>query len=413
MAKMQQRSFADLDPVAEAALYKSVLDAKGPTLFKMAEAMLGDNEFRSIMEGLEENYRYKDVSFASFEKAALGDTSQDRSRQNLQRLVHDWVYGTEVPGYTLTRVTATKVDDGFGMVVYQLIVRIRNGEAGRGFVQIRAMGRQDEAVKGVEIEGGQEVEVAMILFERPFRVMVEPFFARNRRPLMSPIRVPDKVIEGFPETYVKEVTQEEARFTEIVVDNDDPGFSMPVRRVRRYLRPQLQGGNWWEKQMPMAFGRYETNYRMKSPGDGAQPAVWTATLPHEGDYDVAYYFIDPRMARRFRLNLASSFSLTVTHGGKVDTLALERDQLRSGWNVLGRFHFAEGEAATVELSDLANGRLYADAVRWRYVDPNRPDDAFEEEMPVWEMRWGGRRGGSQGGGSRGGDRGGGRGRQGF
>ena len=59
------------------------------------------------------------------------------------------------------------MDDGFGMVVYQLILRIKNSEPGRGYVQITATGRGDEAVKGVEIEGGQEIEVSMVLWEQP------------------------------------------------------------------------------------------------------------------------------------------------------------------------------------------------------------------------------------------------------
>ena len=80
-----------------------------------------------------------------------------------------------MPGYTLTRATAKKMDDGWGEVVYQVIVRIKNGEPGRGFVEVQALGREDQAAKAIAIEGGQEVEVSMVLFARPFRVMVEPF----------------------------------------------------------------------------------------------------------------------------------------------------------------------------------------------------------------------------------------------
>ncbi|MCZ6634091.1 MAG: hypothetical protein O7G87_11855 [bacterium] len=403
VAKMKQRSFADLDPEEESRLYRQVLDAKGPAMFKMMEAVMGETQFRGLMQDMEEDYKYKDVTFEAFEKAAVGDTTQNDEKKKLQRLVHDWVYSTEVPGYTLTRVIANKVDDGFGLVVYQLIVRIRNGEPGRGFVQISAMGRGDEAVKGVEIEGGQEVEVSMILFDRPFRVMVEPFFARNRRPLMSPVHVPDKVTEGFPEPYVREVSEADVSTTELIVDNDDEGFFMPVRRVRRFLRPELQGGNWREQPMPMAFGRYETNFRRKPPGDGAQPALWKTPIPHTGEYDVAYYFIDPRMARRF--SIASSFQLAVFHGGKVDTLEMVREQLKGGWNLLGRFHFEAGEEAIVELSDLASGHLYADAIRWRYFDPDNPQEEYE--MPSWNFGGRGGRGGrgGPGGGNRGGGRG--------
>lgn len=396
VAKMQQRSFAELDPKDEAKLYRQVIEAKGPAMFKMLKAYLGESEFLGLVEDVEKEYNYKNIDFASFERAAVGDTTQSESNRNLKRLMQDWLYSTDVPGYTLTRVVANKVDDGFGMVVYQLIVRIRNGEPGRGFVQISAMGRGDEAVKGIEIEGGQEVEVGMVMWEQPFRVMVEPFFARNRRTLMSPVRVPDQVMTGFPESYVKDVTDSEETFIEIVVDNDDDGFEMPVRRERKYLRPELKGGNWQERTVPMAFGRYETNYRYKKPGDGAQPAIWSTTIPKAGEYDVAYYFLDPGMARRLRVG--KNFSLFMFQGSVVDTLRLERDNLKAGWNLLGRYTLEAGDIATVELPDLSSGLLYADAVRWRFIDPDHPFDANEEDMPAWSFGGRGRQSGGRTGG---------------
>ena len=120
--------------------------------------------------------------------------------------------------------------------------------------------------------------------------------------------IPEQPMEGGARSYVREVTEEERTISEIIVDNDDEGFSMPIRRVQRYLRPELKGDNWKEGQFPFAFGRYETTYRWKRPGDGAQPAVWTARLPHGGDYDVAFYTI-PRWKRR---KGATSFTLRVS-----------------------------------------------------------------------------------------------------
>ena len=393
-AKMRQRSFAELDPNADAELYRAVVDAKGASMFGMMQAVVGDDVFRDVVSGFEEASRHVGVDFASFERAAVGDTSGAGNGPDLNRLVRDWLHGTQVPGYTLTRAKAYKVDDGWGMLTYQVIVRIRNGEPGRGFVQIRAMGAEDEAVKGVEIEGGQEVEVGLILWERPSRISVEPFFARNRRVLMAPLRIPEKPMDGSATTYVREVSPDETGLTEIIVDNDDDGFEMPVRRVRRYLRPQLKGDNWQERQMPFSFGRYENNFRWKKPGDGAQPAVWTARLPHSGDYDVYYYFISPRFSKRLRM--ASEFNLAVGHGGEVDTLAIDAGELKAGWNVLGRYRYEGGELARVELSDRASGRLYADAVRWRYVDPDHPEEVYEEDLPTWNFGRGGR-GGNRGG----------------
>ena len=396
---MQQNSLAKMDKDAEPSLYRAILKAKSLSIFRVIKSVVGADRFIEAIGTFDENNKYQQVSFADFEAAVVPDGEVGSQQIDVQQLVHDWIYGTHVPGYTLTRATAKKMDDGWGEVVYQVIVRVKNGEPGRGFVEVQALGREDQAAKAIAIEGGQEVEVSMVLFARPFRVMVEPFLAKNQRPIVAALSIPEKVFAGYPKSYVRVVDDEENFFSEIVVDNDDEGFSMPIRRVQRYLRPGLKGDNWQVQELPLAFGRYETNFRWKQPGDGAQPAVWTATLPKDGDYDVAYYFVPSQFSRRFGLNLAESFSLAVAHGGEVDTLALKSEALTGGWNLLGRFHFAGGEQASVELSDQASGQLYADAVRWRWVDPDKPEAAYEEDVGSFG-NWRGR--GGRGG--RGGER---------
>ncbi len=378
-AKMQRKSFADLDPEQEAKLYRQVLDVKGPGLFEMMASFLGEETFRTLISDINQNYKYKDIDFSTFERAAVGYT-EDEDRLRLQRLVKDWIFSTEIPGYTLTSVKALKIDDGSGILAYQLIVRIKNSEPGRGYVQITALSENDEAIKGVEIESGQEIEVSMVLWEQPLRVIIEPFFARNRQPLISPVRVPEQVTKGAPIAYLKDVTGEEDMThadtdpIEIIVDNDDKGFSMPIHRVTRFSRPGLKGGNWRERSLPVAYGRYAKNYRQKKPGDGAQPAVWTAQIPRDGEFDVSFYFPDQATAKRE--GIAPAFTLTVFHAGKVDTLKMERDLMKAGWNHLGRYKFVNREEAVVELSDRAEGVLYADAVRWRFVDKLIPQQAF-------------------------------------
>lgn len=408
LESMQTQSLAELDPDADPDLYRSVLDAKGLTMFRMIQAVVGSDEFINTLEAFGTSSRYESVSFEEFEKAVVPEgTSEDElSRANLDRLIHDWIYGTYVPGYTLTRTEAKKVENERGAVVYQVMVRIRNGEPGRGFVQVQLMGRGDQITKNVEIEGGQEVEVSMIIGVRPGMVTVDPFLAKNRRPLRSPLRIPEEVEPGPPEEYVRVVTEEEAAFTEIIVDNEDEGFSMPVRRVERYFRPGLEGGNWSVRDNTYSFGRYETNYRTKSGGDGAQPALWTTTLPYAGEYDIAYYFLPGRINGRTRnafRGAADTYLITITHAGERTEMAISTDQLEAGWNALGRFAFGEGEEATVELSDLASGRIYADAVRWRYVDPDNPNALYDEGIMPWEF--GGRGGFGGFGGSRGAGRG--------
>jgi hypothetical protein len=407
LESMQTQSLAELDPDADPDLYRSVLDAKGLTMFRMIEAVVGSDEFINTLESFGASSQFENISFEEFEKAVVpeGTSEDDLNRANLDGLIRDWVYGTYVPGYTLTRTEAKKVENERGEVVYQIMVRIRNGEPGRGFVQVQLMGRGDQITKNVQIEGGQEVEVSMVIGVRPGMVTVDPFLAKNRRPIRSPLRIAEEVEPGTPEEYVRVVTKQEAAFTEIIVDNEDEGFSMPVRRVERYFRPGLEGGNWRVADNTYSFGRYETNYRTKSGGDGAQPAVWKATLPYAGEYDIAYYFLPARIngnRRNAFYGAADTYLMTITHDGEITEMAVSTDQLEAGWNALGRFTFGELEEAVVELSDLASGRIYADALRWRYVDPDNPNAVYDEGIMPWEYGGRGGMGGRGGGGSRGG-----------
>ncbi len=419
LASMQEESFATMDPEEDPDMYRAILDTKGLTLFRMMRAMVGTDAFVNAMEEFGQNSRYEGVSFEDFERAVVPEETNAPPRrrpesddefdvESLDRLVREWLYSTHVPGYTLTRASARKVDDGWGAVVHEVKVRIRNGEPGLGFVQVEVASFRDNVTKNVQIEGGQEVEVALTIMDRPNRVSVEPFFAKNRRPLIVPLRIPEEVEPGPAESYVRLVTKEEMPYIEIIVDNEDEDFSMPIRRVQRYLRPGLEGDNWSERDSTFAFGRYNTNFRYKRAGDGAQPAVWGTVIPRTGEYDVAFYFLpSSRGGRRIGVwGLASSFELTVFHAGKKTTLTLDTSELRGGWNLLGRFDFEEGEEAVVELSDQADGRLYADAVRWRFVDPDRPDLVYQEDIAPWDMM-GTRRGGMRSGGGSGGRPGGG------
>jgi hypothetical protein len=385
---MQDSSLAELDPEADPDLYRAVLDTKGITLYRVIEAIVGSGAFVGAIEEFGAESTYEEVSFADFERAVVpGADQQAVEEAGLEQLIRDWVHGTQIPGYTITRTTTLKRENDWGAVAYQVIVRLRNGEPGRGFVQVQVQGENDFVSRNLRIDGGQEIEVSLLFGERPQRVNIEPFLAKNRRQISAPLRVPEAITSGAPESYVRLVPAGDAEFTEIVVDNEDEGFSMPMRRVRRYFRPGLTGGNWRVYHHPWAFGRYETNYRWKPAGDGAQPAIWSTELPHTGQYDVAYYWLPDRVNGRYvRWGAADTFRITLFHAGGETVLTIDGDSLQPGWNSLGSFRFEAGVEARAELSDVADGRLFADAMRWRYVDPDNPGAVFYEGLPPWESR---------------------------
>ena len=392
LTAMQQNSLSDFDIGADPDLYRAVLDTKGLTMFRVVEAVVGSGAFTNALESFGNATAYSDVSFDQFGEVVVPDAAGDGGN-DLTELIEDWINGTQVPGYTITYAETFKHESEWGAVDHRVVARLRNGEPGRGFAQVRVVGDDDSVSRNIQINGGEEIEVSVVMRARPERLIVEPFLAKNRRPLNLPLRVPDVISAGAAEQYVRRVVGEEIVRGEVIIDNEDAGFSMPLRRVQRYLRPQLAAADWRVRYSSYSNGLYETNYRWRPSGDGSQPAVWTAELPFDGEYDVAYYHLPRRLNGVFiRWQPAQHFTLTVIHADGESKINLDYDRLEPGWNSLGRFRFAAGTPGVVELSDDADGYLYADGMRWRYLDPATAGAEYFDRIAPWERT---RAGGSQ------------------
>ena len=123
---------------------------------------------------------------------------------------------------------------------------------------------------------------------------------------------------------------------------------------------------WQNQRDKSAYGRYLNTRKIKAQGDGSQMAIWSASLPRDGTYEV-FFYAEP--AKR------GWYTLTVETGGTSQEIDLELKMVRSGWNSLGKYKFRKELQARVKLSDdvregTRNSRVYADAVKWVYQDRN-------------------------------------------
>jgi RHS repeat-associated protein len=101
-------------------------------------------------------------------------------------------------------------------------------------------------------------------------------------------------------------------------------------------------------------GYYGTNYQTHAAGTGTESFAWTLEVATAGTYEVyARWTAQP--------NRASNARYTVTHSGGEDTVVVNQQTGSASWQLLGTYSFDAG-AATVSLSDEANGYVVADAV---------------------------------------------------
>jgi len=164
----------------------------------------------------------------------------------------------------------------------------------------------------------------------------------------------------------------------IAVDNSDPGFSVTgswptSTSVSGYYGTNYQVhaangvpptaiaadntdgsavGTW--PTSTSVGGYYGTNYQTHAAGTGANTFTWTLNVATAGTYEVyARWTAYP--------NRASNAKYTINHSGGSDVVTVDQQATSATWQLLGTYNFDAG-AATVSLSDDADGYVIADAV---------------------------------------------------
>jgi RHS repeat-associated protein len=164
----------------------------------------------------------------------------------------------------------------------------------------------------------------------------------------------------------------------IAVDNTDPGFSVTgtwisSTAVSGYLGSNYQhhyangepptsvvadnlagsfSGTW--PTSTSVGGYYATNYQHHAAGTGTSSFTWTLNVPSSGTYEAyARWTQHP--------NRATNAKYTVSHAGGADVVTVNQEVGGGNWQLLGTYSFNAG-AATVSLSDDADGYVIADAV---------------------------------------------------
>jgi len=136
-----------------------------------------------------------------------------------------------------------------------------------------------------------------------------------------------------------------------IVDNDAPG---------------PDGGYFetgvWTTTLASGTGYAGTDYRWTKTTGGSPTAtaVWTATLPTDGEYAVYVWY-------RQGTNRARDARYTIYHAGGQTEVVVDQQVHGNTWHYLGTYGFQGGEVATVTLSNLSaypGTVVVADAVRF-------------------------------------------------
>lgn len=358
-------------------------------------------------------YRLRDV-------AAAGD----RAGVAIRPLLDDWLVAAGLPGFLASPAHVARLpDDDAGAARYQIRAHVRNDEAAPGMLRLMATGAS--AVPGhpgafapalsrpLRVGANAAVEIGLVSPFPPASVIVAPYLARNRGPLRLVVPewedrsvVAAGRVAAAPFSGAAPSDWRPAPTTGIVVDDLDAGFAIASAEVAVGGRaaastwlpgyPPEDGEPRWSRQMwSTAWGKYRRTVTRTLAGTRDR-AVFATHLPTAGHWRLQYHWPTWRktapapaagpaaaaMAARMRQyhDEQRRYDMLVVAQGRTMPVTFNAAGAQPGWNELGEFQLAAGDARLVVSGETAGTSVIADAIRWHRADA--PSPATTERPPA-------------------------------
>jgi hypothetical protein len=389
-------SLLDLDPDEDPERTINVLSLKGGAMAQSMLDDLGREKTGQFLAALRENHQ--GGLYTRDDVVAAGDQVE----ADIAEWLALWIEQTDLPGFSVGDVSFQRLADGEdGAMQYQLLVTVRNGEDAPGLARLEYRIESDqqgfrwEQAEPFRVPGNGAVEVGLITSD-PLRVArIAPYLSLNRDPFNIPLPALDeeKIGDGEPFSGTRESNWVPEETSAIVVDDLDDGFFWEEEEGRSMLRfsgrgveeedldhglptplQGLGGANQWSRlTYADAYGKYRRTMAAVRSGSGKRNAGFRAELTQAGEWELEYYF--PGYAGRGSRRTSRSpgtWKLTIEDSSGTHEVEFDAERAEVGWNSLGRFEMATGEA-TVRISDDTEGDfVQADAIRWTPVTHGDP-----------------------------------------
>ncbi len=396
---------------------KAVLTVKGDYLLSLLRSKAGINEFNDWFRPYVESNRFRRI-----EVKELSNAIKEKFGFDFYPLLDNWYNGKEQPGFIISDVKASGIvindrvrfllsfvasNPGPVAGLFNVAIRTGSEEGGQNFsirtggqvISIQERGMETGNISRIVLLSPFEAKkVSLITDAEPRELLINTLFSTNLPGELS-LQVgevrrtkesPGPVAEG-------EVITELPVFedpSEIIVDNEDPGFNpgppLPVSPLRRLLKVSRNHkeeykqvslldlpANWQPVINSSFYGKYIRSAVYTRAGTGDRSVSWTGRMRGPGYYEV-YCYIGK-----------GTDKMVVTYGGRssdqgtgpyrdhhyrisydqgAEEIILDHDVMEDGWNLLGRYYISS-DSATVELSNKSEGRLVTgDAVKWVKTD---------------------------------------------
>jgi hypothetical protein len=431
---LKETSFSDLlskNPSGDTV--RTVLSVKGDWLFNLLRSKAGIDEFKKWFSEYIDNHTFKRVDIQQFNTDV-----KDRFGFGFYPYLDNWFNGKEQPGFLFTDLKANEIivgdrsryqvtftasnpehvvglfnisfrtggPGGMSQGDQQMNVFTQGGGGGRFSISMQGRGMEASDISKIILLGpGESKKIGIVLDAQPRAMMINTLFSKN---IPGEISMPINEITKT-KSNMKEFTGEETLSSlplfsdpsEIIVDNEDPGFIYsrqntlsPLKRLlgihnksgKSYM--QISMWNTPEYWQPVVltsyFGKYIRSAVYTRAGTGDKTVTWTTIIKEPGYYDI-YSYIGKTIGRIMVRagggqggpggpvgpiddqkgdNPYKDMHYKIYHDEGVENITLDYENAEGGWNSLGRYYLSPDTAKVVLTNQSAGRIVIADAIKW-------------------------------------------------
>ncbi|MEQ8477518.1 hypothetical protein [Fulvivirga sp.] len=375
-------------------IQKSV-SLKSEYLFSYLGQEVGETEFKDFLYHWVNTHQHQLTSYEGFRAAILTQFDLD-----IDPIIRKVYFDKSQPAFEVLNVQKYEVLDG-DRKRYQVLMDIKNSGDNDGVVEVKfntGENSNDDFRRRVNeemvaeapgklsvIKQGQIKHMGFVLDEKPNEITVNTIISRNIPSVISMsigtmakreggiLFEGEQIIDQLPST----------KQYEVIVDNEDPGFSSfsPIKPT--YLRAYLDSrsteekkyhGSWFRPYSKWLattgsdfYGSVIRSAHFTRSGTGDKTATWTPEFREEGFYDIYVYMKGKNQNEFYGRdgdNGQFSYHYIINHSDGTDNINYNLSNAEPGWNYLGSYYFNK-TGGSVSLTDECDMRtVYADAIKW-------------------------------------------------
>jgi hypothetical protein len=377
-------------------IHKSV-SLKSQYLFSYLGQLVGEEDFKSFLHNWINSHQHQLTNYKDFKEAVLVQFNL-----NIDPIIRQVYSETSQPAFEILDLQKYEILDG-DRKRYQVLIEVKNSGENDGVIEVkfdtgdnsdddnffrRRVNEeiQEETLGQLSIIKRDETKlIGYILDEKPNEITINTIISRNIPSVITLTLGTLKKREGgtlFEGERIIDKRTESQQY-EVIVDNEDPGFTTFSPIEPTYLRAYLDRrnptdkkyyGSWFRSYSKWLattgsdfYGNTIRSAHFTRAGSGEKITTWTPEFSEEGFYDI-YVYMKGKNQNLFQGNDGDnrqySYHYIINHGDGKDDIEYNISNAEPGWNYLGSYYFNQ-TGGNVMLTDECDLRtVYADAIKW-------------------------------------------------